>query len=746
MAKLDLKGAFKDIEFEKKDRMLGKGSMQPFNASNSGSRKLMFGTHLEQRLPLSNPDVPYIQTGYEKEFGKYSSSFKLAESDYQIFDKIPKFKDNPTHHFYLIAIDEENKLLTVFEKKAYKHITESYGYVYSDNSAINYAEPGTVIPKGSVIMKSKAFDEYDNRMDGKNLLTMYTACEETMEDAIVISESAAKALTSPLVHKVTVQVNDNEIPLNLYGNDQLYKIFPDIGEETKNNILCAMRVEKKEESLYSLAYNRLRETMISDEKYMVTGRVVDIDVYSNAPDKFIGNPYYGQIHKYYQDQIEMAQHVVDAIEIGLKNYFDDGYKMDYELQKLYSKCKGALRGQQYYTNGKAFSNIVIEMTVIHEIPVLRGDKVTNRYGGKGVVSRIKPDAMMPMTPDGKHIDVLLNICGVYGRENAGQLFEISVSHICIKIIEFLRTNVLDIGESISMLLDLYEIISPSMKNYLEVIISNMSDEDMIIYIQSLMDDDCIYTAIDPMDENMTIQKLEAIYDRFPWIHAENILMPVVDSMNNIKYVESRRPIVYGYQYFYRLKQYAEEKFSVTSLSSTNIKNENTRNKASNNYKALYARTPIRFGEMEIGNLNHMGADLVSQILMIYSSSPLARQLCAQLETGDPFNIDVKLDMDSKNRNAEILNVYLKTKGLKITFKKRLKKHKKPIQIQPMAFFDPPHTEPMIFYDHGEKIDVEKNIQLLMESRDHPKKTPMVFFPMEFFDEVHLDDDEDGVGK
>lgn len=335
---------------------------------------------------------------------------------------------------------------------------------------------------------------------------------------------------------------------------------------------------------------------------------------------------------------------------------------------------------------------------------------------------------------------------VYGRENAGQLFEISVSHICIKIIEFLRTNILDVGESISMLLDLFEIISPSMKDYLEAIISNMSDEDMIIYIQSLMDDDCIYTAIDPMDENMTIQKLEAIYDKFPWIHAENILMPVVDSMNNIKYVESRRPIVYGYQYFYRLKQYAEEKFSVTSLSSTNIKNENTRNKASNNYKALYARTPIRFGEMEVGNFTHMGADLVSQILMIYSSSPLARQLCSQLETGDPFNIDVKLDMDSKNRNAEILNVYLKTKGLKITFKKRLKKRKHPIEQHPMAFFDPPHEEPMIFYEHGEKIDVDKNIQLLMESRDHPKKIPMVFFPMEFFDEVHLDEDKDGVGK
>ena len=743
MAKLDLRSAFKDVEFEKKEKMLGKGSLMPFNASNSGSRKLMFGTHLEQRLPLSNPDVPYIQTGYEKEFGKYSSSFIMANSNYQIFDKIPKFSNNPSHHFYLIAIDEENRLLTVFEKKDYKHITESYGYMYSDSSAINYAEPGTTITKGSVIMKSKAFDEFDNRMDGKNLLTMYTACEETMEDAIVISESAAKALTSPLIHKITIQINDNEIPLNLYGDNSIYKIFPDIGEETKHGILCSLRVEKKEESLYSLSYNRLREMMISDERYTVTGKVVDIDVYSNAPDNFIDNPYYGQIYKYYQDQTTMCRRIVDDIEIGLADYFKDGYRMDYELQKLYSKCKGAINGQQYYTNGKAFSNMVIEITVIDEIPIVDGDKITNRYGGKGIVSRVRPDSLMPMTSDGKHIDVLLNLCGVYGRLNAGQLFEISVSYICMKLIEFFNTHVLDVGECISMLLDLYEIISPSMYSYMDKFLDNMTDDERIIYIQTLMDEDCIYTAIDPMSENMTMEKLEALYDKFPWIHAENILMPIQDSMNNIKYVESRRPIVYGYLYFYRLKQYAEEKFSVTSLSSTNIKNENTRNKASNNYKALYARTPIRFGEMEIGNFIHMGADLVSQILMIYSSSPLARQLCSQLQTGDPFNVDVRLDGDSKNRNAEILNVYLKTKGLKLTFKKYLKKFKPAVCTNPMEFYTPPYTEPMIFYHKDEKFNADEAAKALIASRDNKYDNAMEFHAMDFFDPT--EDDDNSVG-
>lgn len=147
-------------------------------------------------------------------------------------------------------------------------------------------------------------------------------------------------------------------------------------------------------------------------------------------------------------------------------------------------------------------------------------------------------------------------------------------------------------------------------------------------------------------------------------------------------------------------------------------------------------------EMEFGNFNHMGADLVSQILMIYSSSPLARQLCYQLQTGDPFDIDVKLDMDSKNRNAEILNVYLKTKGLKLTFSKHLKKRKFPALISPMVFWDKPAQDPMVFYAKGEKIDVDGIVEEMIEKRNKEVKNPMEFFPMEFFDEVNLD--EDGV--
>lgn len=133
--------------------------------------------------------------------------------------------------------------------------------------------------------------------------------------------------------------------------------------------------------------------------------------------------------------------------------------------------------------------------------------------------------------------------------------------------------------------------------------------------------------------------------------------------------------------------------------------------------------------METGNLNHLGAELVVQILMIYSSSPQARRLASELITGDPFNIDIKLDMKSKNRNAEILNVYLKTLGLRLVFKRVPKKYNPPMLVSPMVFFDTPSKfeDPLMPIHPDEIIDMEADMKRLLD----PPKLPMICSPMEF---------------
>lgn len=729
MASINVLEDIRNTKFQSPDTILGKGAMMPFAASNSGSRKLMFGTQLEHRLSLINPDVPFIQTGYEKQFGTESSSYiKTKDNEtLEVLGTVAKFSWLPKHHYYLFAINDQKKEIKMFERKEYKHITESYGYLYN-NDVLDNLQPGSIIHPGSPIQMSQSFDEYGNRMDGKNLLTMYNACEHTIEDAILISESAAKKLASPLVKKVNIVINDNDIPLNIYGNNEIYKIFPDIGECTKNNILCGFRREKKEECLYSQSYSRLRELAISDDKYFASERVVDIDIYCNAPDKLASTAYNDQLKRYYDNHIFMCQQIIELLEP-----FDKaGYQMEYSAKRLYTIAKKTIEGKGYFSE-KVFSNIVLEITLIDEINVEQGDKLSNRYGGKGITSRIVPDELMPRTQTGEIFDIILNMCGVYGRENAGQLFEISISYVCIKLLQYIQLNVLDIGATIELYMKLLSIVAPSMVKETEDLLEGMTDDECIDYItNACAGEKSMYLLIKPMSENMTIDKVDELYKAFPWIKPEKILTPIRDSVGKLKYIPSNRPIVYGYQYIYRLKQYAEEKFSVTSLSATNIRNENSKSKSSNQYKALYSRTPIRFGDMETGNLIHLGAELVIQMLMIYSTSPHARRLTSELLTGDPFNIDVKLDLKSKNRNAEILNVYLKTMGLRLVFKRVPKKITTPILTEPFIFFgENANLKPgMIFSHPDEKVDIKEWMKRITERDKYTNG--IEFIGMEFY--------------
>ena len=368
----------------------------------------MFGVNLEQRLPLIDPDVPLVSTGFEYQFGTHSSSYVTSDRDYKVLAIIPKYRNWPRCHEFYVVVNEEERILSYIEHCSYKHLTENYGYLTSFRGLTDI-RVGQEIKKGEVISKSAAFDEYDNRMDGRNLLVLYNSSEQTMEDGIIISESAAKKLASPLVHTVKIVINDNDIPLNLYGTRENYKVFPDIGETIKDSILMGYRREKKEESLYSQSYDRLMKLSLSDEKIKCSGKVVDINIYSNDPTKLSG-AYFGQIQYYWNEQLEFSR----KLEESIAPYLQDGYRMTYELEKLHYKCSGMLSGRQFF-NERVFSNLNIDITVIEEIPVLTGDKLTNRYGGKGVVSEVRPDHLMPQTYMGETFDALANMCGVQAQ-------------------------------------------------------------------------------------------------------------------------------------------------------------------------------------------------------------------------------------------------------------------------------------------------------------------------------------------
>lgn len=712
------------------EQVLGKTLMQPFSGANAGARKLMFSTHKDHVFPLLYGEKATIETGYEIRFGDYSSSITRADSDYVVIDKISKYSFAPNHHYWLILRDVNKKKLDVIERISYHHITESYGYLYN-NEYMDNLEINDIIPNRTIVQKSLAFDEYNNRRDGCNFNVLYMALDDNMEDSIIFSDVAAAKLTSPLIKPVPIMINDNDIPLNIYGDDKKYKVIPDIGEEIKDGNLIVLRKEKKEEAFFAQSVDRLRKPMMSDDKKKVHGRVIDVNIYCNNPEK-LDSHYYSQFKMYYDELQRYSSHIVKT----LLPYVSEEYEMTYELQKLFAEAKRVCNHDQY-TDKRPFSFIRLDITVLEEKLIEAGDKASNRFGGKGIISNIWKQEMMPRYKDpfGNYVyaDVIFNSSTMYGRENVGQLFEITLNFIGTMIIYKIKETRCSIEEAYAMIKLFVHHCSPEQEDAMQKMVETMNRDELIFFMESIINSE--YQAIDlsmkPISDVMTIDKIAEIYDDFPWIDQIPIEVALESSNGTIRHIPARRKVVIGKQYIFRLKQFAEEKFSATSLSATNIRNENSKSRARKDFRELYPNTPIRFGNMETNNFNHIGADAVIANLMIHSISPQARRLVEQMYTGDPFDIDIKLDSDSKNRSAEIANTYLKTIGRRLRFVKR-RKVKQKILISPITFKNDPVTHPISFVPENlrEGYDYEKSFKERQELEEQKKannaESPLLF--------------------
>ena len=669
----------KRLDSNRPEETLGKGILQPFNASNSGSRKQMFNTHNSQKVQLLHSEVPYISTGYENKFGELSSNFIVNNSDYKVVAKIPKFSKNKSHINYMIYFDYGTNKYDVFEITPYNYTTEVFGYL-NDNDYLNSCNVGTVIPKGTVISKSASYDEYNNRKDGVNLLTCYMAVDDTKEDSIIISESASKKLAFPMFKKIKIDINENDIPLNLYGNNTVYKFIPDILEYTKENHLCSIRRKINGESLYMQSEDRLTKTMFGDTNFIANGQIIDINIYCNNPERLGTTAYDSQLKYYYDDHIRLCNDIISLVD-ALGGVSVTGPK----LHAMYSKALDCIHGKKYQkSQGQVFSNILLEVVILDKYPMHVSDKMSNRYGGKGVISKIVPDEYMPHTEDGRVIEVIQTKNTVIGRENIGQLWEMHINHISGSIVKAIRSNIYDIKDAYNLYVKFISMLSRSLYDCEQQLLpyDKLTDQDIEDFVDILQEEDYLYLSVDPIKDNMTIDKLKALYDEFPMAKPENLLMPIISSAGEVEYTYSNRPLIYAPEYYYRLKQISEEKMSATSMSAINHKELNTKSKSSKQGKEPLREVPARLGNQEDGDLRHLGSMLVIFATSVYANSPTGRRQCEDLLTGDNINPDIKLNSSTSSRTAAMVALYLKTKGIRLGTKAHKKCKQIPFVVDP----------------------------------------------------------------
>ena len=629
----------------------------------SGARSIMFTNQLKQLLNLENPDFPLVNTNYENLVGRNNTTLKRAKRDWVVDDKIYKFEGE--HQMYIMFLyDEKENYYHVIQKKCVENLTEKFGFKYN-NENMDKMETGDEIKKGDVIYKSSSYDIDNNYCYGKNATFMYLIDSDTIEDAIKVSESFANSLLSTEVETVTVSLNDNDVLCNIYGDEDNYKAFPDIGEYVKDKTVCCKRRIFNDQLLYDFKKSNLRKIDYSNDVLaLCDGQITDITVYCNKDlDEIPDNPLYSQIKSYYKNEIRYYTELYEKT----KEIIESGAKYSRDLDYIYKKSKEIL--DEHYkwrkSDGSVFNNMVIQFEVVRSSKLGRGAKATGRYGNKGVVSTIVPDDEMPITEIGERVDVIFNVLGVPNRLNTFQLIEQSINFVTAHVVR--KLNELEtMKEREDLLFDIVGRFNAKQRKEMEKFYSKLKPTKKDLFFKQIQEFG-IYIHIPPLWEDKPIfDTLTEIYRDYPWIKPYKVYIKKFGRM-----IPMMNRMVVSKMYVMKLKQTASKNFSVRSTGSLSKKGlpEKTDNAKDN--KTAYKDTPVKLGIDE--NLNLMictPAEEIVKIHMFYRNSingrkNLGKALMTEMDTLEDFEIDDSI----KNRNVEILQAYFKAMGLKLEFGK-----------------------------------------------------------------------------
>jgi hypothetical protein len=352
--------------------------MVPFTSAIMGGRLLMGAKYVTQALPLKHAEAPLVQN--------------LA-TDTESFDDVYGVKVGAVRAKDLgvvRSIDKDG--ITLAYKNGKKETHEFYNNFPFNRKTFIHNTPlvkiGDTVKPGQLLAKSNYTDDAGTLAIGTNLRVGYMPYKGlNFEDAIVLSESGARKLTSEHMYQKTIEGEDNR------------------------------QVSRKAfVSIYPMKFTRKQLETIGDNGVIKPGTSVKM-----------GDPLV----------LSVDRSKPTAVHKGHKPLFSDSaVTWDHESDGMVTDVD--------QTEDGGWNVTVKSYSLMQE-----GDKLAGRYGDKGVVSRIIPDDQMIHDKDGKPLEVLLNPQGIISRGNPAQIHEALLSKVARKrgsayrVPAFMSENLID---------------------------------------------------------------------------------------------------------------------------------------------------------------------------------------------------------------------------------------------------------------------------------------------------------------
>lgn len=382
----------------------------PFVSSDDGNRAQYGASQSRQVVPITHSESPLIGTGMEAYLPNYSSEKFSKRSPCDgvvtyIDNRVIIIKDPLTNKSYSVDISPSSLQTGSGKYNALTHTV--------------MVEVGAKVRKNQHLVTNQFIKPVYS--SGCNILACFKPQNGyTYDDGIVVSESFAKKYTSLHYQTIDVYVNHAdeivEFPLYKYNRDGNMKYA------TNNTIV----------KIKQLSFGGFTENEVVAP---TDCEVCDVQIFP-ANNSFDG--------------------LIKEIENKLYSRTNQALKSSGLKTIMNSNDLIANTGKYQFRKDQLTRTLVrIKLVEYHHIGL--GDKLSNRHGNKGVITRVLPDNMMPRLPDGRHVEICLNPLGVISRMNIGQLLEIHVGNILDTAKHWLIKES-DINKCVDMLSKLYTLL------------------------------------------------------------------------------------------------------------------------------------------------------------------------------------------------------------------------------------------------------------------------------------------------
>jgi len=615
-------------------------SAMTFPDKISTVRSNMAARHTSQYVVPTHPEFPRVYTGAEDPFGMRSSWNVTAKHDYELVRKFVKFKNEPISPVVYIFRDKATGKYKCEQVNLAENLIEKYGFRTYDRINGKY-DVGDTLPAGTPISQSSSYVN-GHYCSGRNLRIAYTVLPELTEDALIVSESAAKKLEYDMVDIVTVNLKKDSYLLNQYGDRNLYKPFPNIGEFVQNDIICSIR-----ESSYLSSASEALIPHINDKNYYSRGQVVDIDIFANVDSENEQLNYY----------LKQCQEFYSEIYDFIATIVTDPYQDDISLIDMRERAEKYLANSTWVTK-EYIVDTVIRFKVLKHVPIHIGQKVVGRVGNKSVITKIVPDRCMPRTEDGNHVEMLANGLAVPNRIIAFATYEATMTFMQERMWE----HILKLHEQGVNHTDIVMLVAEFVGTFEpangDELIRLYYEQPGRVYQDIIKNG--IYIQIMPLNEVCVRDALVTCYTKWPDIMKKHKLYTKLRH----RWIELPGEYAIGYQYTWVLKQEPSKAMSAVATSKTTWYDQPVKSHLFGKKSMRhYSDNPIKFGEYDTYNfLAGVGIQAFSKITTYFRGSQYEENsiLMSQLN-------DMAIDTTKYNQFPQIDNLknVLKFMGIKM---------------------------------------------------------------------------------